>query len=86
MTLHIKSEHVNTQKGVPISCIGVAQVKIESRNDKMLATACMHFLGKGEDEIRNIALETMEGQYLKKSSRKKNFLRSSESNHGYHDS
>ena len=38
MTLHIKSEHVNTQKGVPISCIGVAQVKIESRNDKMLAT------------------------------------------------
>ena len=66
MTLHIKSEHVNTQKGVPISCIGVAQVKIESRNDKMLATACMHFLGKGEDEIRNIALETMEGQYLKR--------------------
>jgi hypothetical protein len=38
MTLHIKSEHVNTQRGVPISCIGVAQVKIESRNDKMLAT------------------------------------------------
>lgn len=61
MTLHIKSEHVNTQRGVPISCIGVAQVKIESRNDKMLATACMHFLGKEEEEIRNIALETMEG-------------------------
>ena len=72
MTLHIKSEHVNTQKGVPISCIGVAQVKIESRNDKMLATACMHFLGKGEDEIRNIALETMEGYYLKQNFYTKN--------------
>ena len=36
MTLQITSDHVNTKQGVPISCIGVAQVKIESRNDDML--------------------------------------------------
>merc|ERR1711990_663686 len=61
MTLQITSDHVNTKQGVPISCIGVAQVKIESRNDDMLRQACAHFLGKTEDAIRNIALETMEG-------------------------
>ena len=36
MTLQISSDHVNTKQGVPISCIGVAQVKIESRNEDML--------------------------------------------------
>lgn len=38
MTLQITSDHVNTKQGVPISCIGVAQVKIESRNQQMLST------------------------------------------------
>jgi len=61
MTLQITSDHVNTKQGVPISCIGVAQVKIESRNQQMLSTACTHFLGKSEETIRHIALETMEG-------------------------
>jgi len=61
MTLQITSDHVNTKQGVPISCVGVAQVKIESRNQNMLSTACTHFLGKSEETIRNIALETMEG-------------------------
>jgi len=61
MTLQITSDHVNTKQGVPISCVGVAQVKIESRNQTMLSTACTHFLGKSEETIRNIALETMEG-------------------------
>merc|ERR1711887_88022 len=61
MTLQITSDHVNTKQGVPISCIGVAQVKIESRNQQMLSTACTHFLGKAEETIRGIALETMEG-------------------------
>ena len=46
MTLQIKSDNVNTKQGVPISCIGVAQVKIESRQEQMLSTACTHFLGK----------------------------------------
>jgi len=60
MTLRIRSD-VYTLMGVEISCIGVAQIKIESRNDRMLANACQHFLGKKDLEIRNIALETMEG-------------------------
>jgi len=61
MSLQITSDHANTKQGVPISCIGVAQVKIESRNQQMLSTACTHFLGKSEETVRNIALETMEG-------------------------
>ena len=43
MTLQITSDHVNTKQGVPISCIGVAQVKIESRNDDMLRQGTIHF-------------------------------------------
>ncbi|XP_002123705.2 flotillin-1-like [Ciona intestinalis] len=61
MTLKIHSTEVNTLKGVPISCIGVAQVKIQGQNQDMLANACMQFLGKTEQEIHNIALETLEG-------------------------
>ena len=61
MTLQINSDHVNTKQGVPISCIGVAQVKVESRQEQMLSTACTHFLGKSEETIQSIALETMEG-------------------------
>lgn len=44
MTLQITSEHVNTKQGVPISCIGVAQVKIESRNEKMLRQGTIYLL------------------------------------------
>ncbi|CAK8679976.1 flotillin-1-like [Clavelina lepadiformis] len=61
MTLQIHSKEVNTSKGVPISCIGIAQVKIQGQNQDMLANACMQFLGKTEQEIHNIALETLEG-------------------------
>ena len=61
MTLQITSDHVNTKQGVPISCVGVAQVKIESRNKACLSLACTHFLGKTEETIRNIARVTMEG-------------------------
>jgi len=58
MTLTIHSDHVNTKQGVPISCVGVAQVKVEKQ---LIATACTHFLGKHSKTIRNIALQTMEG-------------------------
>jgi len=61
MTLQIHSNEVNTSKGVPISCIGVAQVKIQGQNQDMLANACMQFLGKTESQIHQIALETLEG-------------------------
>ena len=61
MTLQIHSNEVNTSQGVPISCIGIAQVKIQGKNQDMLANACMQFLGKPEHEIKKIALETLEG-------------------------
>ena len=46
MTLQITSDHVNTKQGVPISCIGVAQVKIESRNDDMLRQGTIYIHGE----------------------------------------
>merc|ERR1711885_5179 len=61
MTLQVHSANVVTRQGVPINCVGVAQVKIESRNEKVLSLACTNFLGKSEKTIRKVALETMEG-------------------------
>jgi len=61
MTLQIQSTEVTTAQGVPISCIGVAQVKIQGQSQEMLAAACMQFLGKSERQIQSIALETLEG-------------------------
>ena len=63
MTLSIHSNEVNTSEGVPISCIGVAQVKIQGQSQEMLAAACQQFLGKSTREIHDIALETLEGIY-----------------------
>ena len=64
MTLQINSSAVTTAQGVPISCMGVAQVKIQGQSQEMLAAACMQFLGKKEREIQAIALETLEGSLL----------------------
>jgi len=61
MTLQIQSEHVYTQLGVAISVTGIAQVKIQGQNREMLQAACQQFLGKREEDIRRIALETLEG-------------------------
>lgn len=61
MTLIIESPRIYTQLGVPITVTGVAQVKIQGSNKEMLAAACEQFLGKREDEIMEIAKETLEG-------------------------
>lgn len=61
MTLQIQSDHVYTQLGVPVSVTGVAQVKVQGQNAEMLQAACQQFLGKREEDIRRIALETLEG-------------------------
>ena len=37
------------------------QVKIQGQNEEMLLAACEQFLGKTEDEITQVALETLEG-------------------------
>jgi len=39
----------------------VCQVKVQGGNMEMLEAACQQFLGKREEEIRKIALETLEG-------------------------
>ncbi|XP_075042733.1 flotillin-1 isoform X2 [Mixophyes fleayi] len=61
LTLNVKSEKVYTRHGVPISVTGIAQVKIQGQNKEMLAAACQMFLGKTENEVAHIALETLEG-------------------------
>lgn len=61
MTLTIESPRVYTQQGVPISVTGIAQVKIQGQNADMLRAACEQFLGKSEEEIMNVARETLEG-------------------------
>lgn len=61
MTLQVSSVNVNSGQGVSISVTGIAQVKIQGQNEEMLLAACEQFLGKPEDEIMQVALETLEG-------------------------
>lgn len=37
------------------------KVKVQGQNEEMLLAACEQFLGKAEQEIRRVALETLEG-------------------------
>ena len=60
-TLSIKSNTVYTSQGVPISVTGVAQVKLESKNDEMLMAAAEQFGSKSEKEIADIMEQTFEG-------------------------
>ncbi|XP_071948100.1 flotillin-1-like isoform X1 [Antedon mediterranea] len=61
MTLSISTDNVYTRLGVPISVTGVAQVKVQGQNQEMLKAACQQFLGKSENEIEQVAMETLEG-------------------------
>merc|ERR1712117_85431 len=61
MTLEVKSPRVYTEKGVPISVVGTAQVKINGEKQEMLELAAEQFGGKHPHEIQRICLETMEG-------------------------
>lgn len=61
MTLTIESPQVYTKQGVSISVTGIAQVKVQGGNDKLLQAACELFLGKSEKDIRKVAQETLEG-------------------------
>merc|ERR1711992_398075 len=51
----------NTLQGVAISVTGIAQVKIQGQNEEMLLAACEQFLSKTEEQIQQVALETLEG-------------------------
>jgi len=61
MTISVPTVNVNTGHGVAISVTGIAQVKIQGQNEEMLLAACEQFLGKNDDEITQVALETLEG-------------------------
>ena len=44
-----------------ITVVFLLQVKVEGQNKDMLHAACEQFLGKSEEEIKHVALETLEG-------------------------
>ncbi|MCP3961776.1 MAG: flotillin family protein, partial [bacterium] len=60
MTLDFTTPEVYTKPGVPIVVDGVAQVKIKG-DESSIRTAAEQFLGKGVDQIKEIALQTVEG-------------------------
>jgi flotillin len=60
MTIDVVTPKVYTVHGVPITVDGVAQVKVRG-DDVSIATASEQFLSKSEEEIRNVALQTLEG-------------------------
>jgi len=59
-TLDVRTPEVYTAKGVPIIVDGIAQVKIKG-DDVSIATASEQFLSMGIEQIRQIALQTVEG-------------------------
>ena len=60
MTLDFTTPEVYTKPGVPIVVDGVAQVKIRG-DESSIRTAAEQFLGKTVDQIKTIALQTVEG-------------------------
>ena len=60
MTLEVRTPEVYTAMGVPIQVDGIAQIKVRS-DDVNINTAAEQFLSKGEAQIRQIALQTVEG-------------------------
>ncbi len=60
LTIDVQTPEVYTSKGVPVKVDGVAQIKVKG-DDVSIATASEQFLSKGVDEIKNIAMQTLEG-------------------------
>ncbi len=60
MTLDITTPEVYTKPGVPIVVDGVTQVKIKG-DEASIRTAAEQFLGKTVQEIKAVALQTVEG-------------------------
>ena len=60
MTIDVNVPEVYTDAGVPVTVDGVAQVKI-GETEEMVRTAAGQFLGKSGQEIKNVALQTLEG-------------------------
>jgi flotillin len=60
LTIDVQTPEVYTSKGVPVKVDGVAQVKVKG-DDVSITTAAEQFLSKGNDDIKNIAMQTLEG-------------------------
>jgi flotillin len=60
VTIDVQTPEVYTSKGVPVKVDGVSQIKVKG-DDVSIRTAAEQFLGKTQDEIRNVATQTLEG-------------------------
>src|ERR1051326_1110386 len=60
LTIDVQTPEVYTSKGVPVKVDGVAQIKVKG-DDISIATASEQFLSKRVDDIKNIAMQTLEG-------------------------
>jgi len=60
MTIDVVVQNVYTVQGVPVIVDGVAQIKIAS-DEVSIVTAAEQFLSKTTDQIKNVALQTLEG-------------------------
>ncbi|NBV25198.1 MAG: flotillin family protein [Proteobacteria bacterium] len=60
LTIDVQTPEVYTSKGVPVKVDGVAQIKIKG-DDISIATASEQFLSKSTEEIKNVAMQTLEG-------------------------
>ncbi len=60
LTIDVQTPEVYTSKGVPVRVDGVAQIKVKG-DDISIATAAEQFLSKGTEDIKNIAMQTLEG-------------------------
>src|SRR5439155_16454524 len=61
LTIDVQQEQdVYTSKGVPVRVDGVAQIK-DKGDDIYIATAAEQFISKKTEEIKNIAMQAMEG-------------------------
>jgi flotillin len=60
LTIDVQTPEVYTSKGVPVKVDGVAQIKIKG-DDISIATSAEQFLSKSTEEIKNVAMQTLEG-------------------------
>src|SRR5215831_18388254 len=60
LTIDVQTPEVYTSKGVPVRVDGVAQIKVKG-DDISIATAAEQFLSKSTEDVKNIAMQTLEG-------------------------
>ena len=59
-TLSRQNHEIKYQQGKShIVNFFILQVKIQGQNQEMLYAACQQFLGKSQEEVRSVALETL---------------------------